>query len=74
MLGFMTMRYTEVHGHLPLMKGKKTAMIDSSPGNGSLESVVVRRVDEEKGEGEGGKKGVSEVHAVASERTIVETV
>jgi hypothetical protein len=70
MLGFMTMRYSEVHGHLPLMKGKKTAMIDSSPDNGSLESVVVRRGDEEKG----GEKTVSDVHAVASSRTIEETV
>jgi hypothetical protein len=72
MLGFMVMRYSEVHGHLPLMKGKKTAMVDSSPQNGSLESVVVKRGDEEKGEG--GKKDVSEVHAVASDRTIEETV
>jgi hypothetical protein len=70
MLGFMTMRYSEVHGHLPLMKGKKTAMVDSLPENGSLEGVVVRRGDEEKG----GEKAVSNVHAVASNLTIEETV
>jgi hypothetical protein len=70
MLGFMTMRYSEVHGHLPLMKGKKAAMVDSSPENGSLESVVVRRGDEERG----GEKTVSNVHAMASNRTMEETV
>ena len=66
MLGFMTMRYSEVHGHLPLMKGKKTAMADSSPENGSWDSVVVRRADEEKA----GEKAVSDVHPVASNLTI----
>jgi hypothetical protein len=70
MLGFMVMRYSEVHGHLPLMKGKKTAMVDSSPESGSLSSVVVRRGDGEKA----GEKAVSNVHAVASNRTIEETV
>jgi hypothetical protein len=70
MLGFVTMRYSEVYGHLPLMKGKKTAMVDSSPESGSLASAVVRRGDEEKG----GEKAVSNVHAVASNRTIEETV
>jgi hypothetical protein len=69
MLGFMTMRYSEVHGHLPLMKGKKTAMVDSSPENGSWDRVV-RRGDEEKS----GEKAVSNVHAVASNLTIEETV
>jgi hypothetical protein len=66
MLGFMVMRYSEVHGHLPLMKGKKTAVVDSSPESGSLSSVVVRRGD--------GEKAASNVHAVASNRTIEETV
>jgi hypothetical protein len=52
------------------MKGKKTAIVDSSPENGSWDSVIVRCGDEEKA----GEKAVNNVHAVASNLTIEETV
>lgn len=56
-LGFMAMRYSEVHGHWPLMKPKKKE--PKSLDSGSSEGVVV-----ENKEVKGGEKVVETARAM----------
>jgi hypothetical protein len=63
MLGFGTMRYSEVHGHLPLMKRKKSGAFTYDE---SLESVVISQRE--------GEKAASNVHATPANATILESL
>jgi high-affinity iron transporter len=46
-MGFLTMRYSKVRGHWPLIKPKKES---STPDSGSSEGVVVEREENKGGE------------------------
>ena len=52
------MRYSEVHGHLPLRKPNKSFSTPTSPQSGVFDDVAI-----EDGEGHGGEKGGANAHS-----------